>query len=91
VLKYGLFLIRFFQCLESGALPPMLEAVALAVHIQDMHIMSETVQHRAGEPFTGRPASDPMKPGVFPAFWQAASISQKCINYIVIVFTILTG
>ena len=29
----------------------MLESVAFAVHLQDVHVVSETVQECAGEPF----------------------------------------
>ncbi len=35
----------------SSVLPTALEAVAVAVHFQDMHVVGETVQQRAGEPF----------------------------------------
>ena len=35
----------------SSVLPTALEAVAVAVHFQDMHVVGETVQQRVGEPF----------------------------------------
>ena len=35
----------------SGVLSAALEAVAVAVHLQDMHVVGETIQQRAGEPF----------------------------------------
>ena len=36
---------------HCGVLPAALEAVALAVHFQDVHVVGETIQQRAGEPF----------------------------------------
>ena len=35
----------------AAVLPAALEAVALAVHLQDVHVVSEAVQQRAGEAF----------------------------------------
>ena len=35
---------------RGGALPAALEAVALAVHFQDVDVVGETIQQRAGEP-----------------------------------------
>ena len=35
----------------SSVLTTALEAVAVAVHFQDMHVVGETVQQRVGEPF----------------------------------------
>ena len=34
-----------------GGSPAALESVALAVHLQDVHVVGEAVQQRAGEPF----------------------------------------
>ena len=35
----------------GGVLPAALEAVALAVHLQDVHVVGEAVQQRPGAPF----------------------------------------
>ena len=35
----------------GGALPAVAEAVAVAVHLQDMDVVGEPVQQRAGEAF----------------------------------------
>ena len=37
--------------LGSGVLPAALEAVAVAVHLQDVNVVGESVQQRPGEPF----------------------------------------
>ena len=42
---------RFFWSLGRGVLPAALEAVALPVHLQDVDMVGEAVQQRAGEPF----------------------------------------
>ena len=42
---------RLVRDLVGGALPAALEAVALAVHLQDVDVVGEPVQQRAGEPF----------------------------------------
>ena len=47
--ELGVF--RFFQDLGSGVLPAVLEAVAVAVHLQDVDVVGETVQQRTGQPF----------------------------------------
>ena len=38
-------------CLILVSLPALPEAVAFAVHLQDVHVVSEAVQESAGEPF----------------------------------------
>ena len=47
--ELGVF--RFFRDLGSGVLPAVLEAVAVAVHLQDVDVVGETVQQRPGQPF----------------------------------------
>ena len=41
--------VRLFRNLGCGALPASLEAVAVAVHLQDVDVVGEPVQQRAGE------------------------------------------
>ena len=45
----GLFFTRTVWSLRRGLLPAVLEAVALAVHFQDVDVVGEAVQQRAGE------------------------------------------
>ena len=42
-------LLRCRRC--GGVLPAALESVALAVQLQDVDVVGETVEQRAGEPF----------------------------------------
>ena len=42
---------RLVRDLVGGALPAVPEAVAVAVHLQDMDVVGEPVQQRAGEAF----------------------------------------
>ena len=43
--------VRGIACgAQDGGLPALLEAVALAVHLQDVNAVSEAVQECAGEP-----------------------------------------
>ena len=42
---------RLVRDLVGGALPAVVEAVAVAVHLQDMDVVGEPVQQRAGEAF----------------------------------------
>ena len=42
---------RFVRDLVGGALPAVAEAVAVAVHLQDMDVVGEPVQQRASEAF----------------------------------------
>ena len=44
-------LVRIIRDLGGGVLPAALEAVAVAVHLQDVDVMGEAVQQRAGEMF----------------------------------------
>ena len=41
---------------RGGILPAVLEAVALAVHLQDVDVVGEPVQQRADEPFGSKHA-----------------------------------
>ena len=43
--------VRIIRDLGSDALPAVPEAVAVAVHLQDMDVVGEAVQQRAGETF----------------------------------------
>ena len=47
----GLGVDRVLRSLGYGVLAAALEAVALAVHLQDVHVVDEPVQQRSGEPF----------------------------------------
>ena len=47
--ELGVF--RFFQGFGGGILSAVTEAVAVAVHLQDMDVVGESVQQRSGEPF----------------------------------------
>ena len=40
-----------FRRLGTGVLPAALEAVAVAVHLQDVDVVGEAVQQSPGEPF----------------------------------------
>ena len=42
-----LSVVRLVQGLGDGVLPTALEAVALAIHLQDREVMGETVEHRS--------------------------------------------
>ena len=42
---------RLVRDLVGGALPAVAEAVAVAVHLQDMDVVGEPVQQRSGEVF----------------------------------------
>ena len=42
---------RLVRDLGGGALPTVADAVAVAVHLQDMDVVGEPVQQRAGEAF----------------------------------------
>ena len=54
--------VRRVRDLVGGALPAVAEAVALAVHLQDVDVVGEPVQQRAGEAF--RPEHlDPLSKG----------------------------
>ena len=44
------WIYRIIRYLGGGALPAALEPVALAVHLQDVDVVSEPVQQRSGEP-----------------------------------------
>ena len=46
--------VRIIRNLGSNALPAVAEAVAVAVHLQDMDGVGETVQQRAGEAFRAK-------------------------------------
>ena len=46
-----LSVVRLVQRLRDGILPAALEAVAVAVHLQDVDVVGEPVQQRSGEPF----------------------------------------
>ena len=48
-IESGVF--RLVRDLVGGALPAVAEAVAVAVHLQDMDVVGEPVQQRAGEAF----------------------------------------
>ena len=43
--------VRIIRDLGSNVLPAALEAVAIAIHLQDVDVVGETVQQRPGEPF----------------------------------------
>ena len=47
----GSGVFRLVRDLGGGALPAVAEAVAVAVHLQDMDVVGEPVQQRAGEAF----------------------------------------
>ena len=47
----GLVVVWCVCRLGRGDLPAALEPVALAVHLQDVHVVGEAVQQRPGEPF----------------------------------------
>ena len=40
---------RFFRDLGSNALPAVAEAVAVAVHLQDVDVVGEPVEYRSGQ------------------------------------------
>ena len=44
-------MVGIVRCLRDSALPAALEAVAVAVHLQDVDVVGEPVQQRAGEAF----------------------------------------
>ena len=46
-----LWVVQVVQSLTRGVIPAVLEPVALAVHFQDVEVMSEADQQRASEPF----------------------------------------
>ena len=41
--------VRIIRDLGDNALPAALQSVALAVHLQDVHVVGETVEQRSGE------------------------------------------
>ncbi len=47
VLRFG----RLVLLPRGGVLPTALQTVAVAVHLEDMHVVGETVQQHTGEPF----------------------------------------
>ena len=47
----GLGIDRVVRSLGHVIPAAVLEAVALAVHLQDVHVVGEPVQHRSGETF----------------------------------------
>ena len=47
-------MVRIIRDLGSNALPAVPEAVAVAVHLQDMDVVGEPVQQRAGEAFRAK-------------------------------------
>ena len=47
----GLSAVLFHGSRCAGAVPAVLEAVALAVHLQDVRVVGDAIQQRAGEPF----------------------------------------
>ncbi len=53
-IESGVF--RRVRDLVGGALPAVAEAVAVAVHLQDMDVVGEPVQQRAGEAFRSEPS-----------------------------------
>ena len=46
-----LCVFRLLWSLRGGVLPAVLQPVALAIHLQDVDVVGEPVQQRAGEPF----------------------------------------
>ena len=50
-LAVRLFFVGFLWSLRGSVLPAALEPVALAVHLQDVDVVGEPVQQRAGEAF----------------------------------------
>ena len=46
-----LWVVQVVQSLTRGVIPAVPEPVALAVHLQDVHVVGEPVQQRAGEAF----------------------------------------
>ena len=47
----GLGVIWVVRSMGRGVFPAALEAVALAVHLQDVDVVGEAVQQRPGQPF----------------------------------------
>ena len=47
----GLSAVLLHGSRRGGAVPAGLEAVALAVHLQGVHVVGEAIQQRAGESF----------------------------------------
>ena len=47
--RRDLWVVQVVRSLRGGVFPAALEAVALAVHLQDVDVVGEPVQQRAGE------------------------------------------
>ena len=49
-----LWVVQVVRSLRGGVLPAALETVAVAVYLQDVHMVSEAVQQRSGEPLRAK-------------------------------------
>ena len=56
-------MVRLFRTLGGGVVAATLEAVAVTVHLEDVDVMGEPVQQRAGEAFRAEDLEEEFRPG----------------------------